>query len=199
MHMTSPSIPRTLTTAACMMLVACASNITPAVSTAPSGISPSIGWLHGSCIALADPDVAVGTGVVLVSLDGPRQKATTARIEGAADGSDSCPALLEDRRDANRTNGLSFYWVDPVPAAELAIGVVTAQPSPIDADAVLDTNADGQRDTFHQCATAEGMQFSVWADDVGNGEPLWRGYYYLGYDVQPDCIKDNSAGADNPA
>lgn len=104
---------------------------------------------------------------------------SAARIQGRADGPDGCPALLEDRRDANRAHRLSFYRVEPA--------LLSGSLPPADADAVLDTNGDGRRDTFSQCTTAEGVQFSVWADDVGQGEPLWSGYYYLGYDVQPDC------------
>lgn len=146
----------------------------------PSCVAPPIGWLHGGCIALADADVAAGTDVVLVSLDEPRQQVTPARIQGRVDVTDGCPPLLEDRRDANRAAGLSFYRVEPAPAGELAIGVLAGQLGPVDLDAVLDTNGDGRTDTFSQCATAEGMQFSVWADEAKRGEPLWRGYYYPG-------------------
>lgn len=172
---------------ACVLLMACASTAAPSSSSSTSEVSPSIGWLHGGCIALSAAEVAVGTGVVLVSLDGPRQTLTSVRISEHADDVEGCPALLEDRSAANRANALSFYRVEPVPTTELAIGVLSGRSGIVDVDAVLDTNGDGRRDTFTQCSTAEGVRFSVWADKAGHGEPLWSGYYYLGYDVQPNC------------
>lgn len=188
MRMTLPSDVCFLAATACFLLTACVSAATPSTRERPLEAPPPIGWLHGSCIALAAADVAIGTGVVLVSLDGPRQALTSGRISGRADDTASCPALLEDRRAANRANALSFYRIKPAPTTELAIGVLSGHSDLADVDVVLDTNGDGRRDTFSQCSTAEGVQFSVWADKAGSGEPLWSSYYYLGYDVQPDCL-----------
>ena len=157
------------------------------LTTASGPLHAAIGWLHGGCIALSDAGVAIGTGVALVSLHDPDQPVTRAHVQERVDGTDGCPALLPDRREANQISGLSFYRVEPAPEAELAIGVLYGHSGPAHAETALDTNADGRRDTFHQCTAVEGVQFSVWADEVGSGEPLWRGYYYLGYDVQPDC------------
>lgn len=186
MHLTLSSAAGAIAAATLMLLSSCVSTPGPLSVPASSVVSQSIGWLHGGCIALPEADVAVGTGVVLVSLVGTEQQVMPARIQGRTDSPDDCPALLEDRRRTNLANGLSFYRVEPAPA-EMAIGVLSGSSPPADPGEVLDTNRDGRRDIFSQCTTAEGVQFSVWAKAVGQGEPLWRGYYYLGYDVESDC------------
>lgn len=42
---------------------------------------------------------------------------------------------------------------------------------------------------LNACQSTEGVHFSVWAQPQLNGEPIWHQYYYLGYDVTPDCEK----------
>lgn len=178
------SILRIVAVLVCSVLVACASTTAGPAADA-SGPSSSIGWLHEGCIALADAKVRAGTGVVLVSLEEP-QRLTLAHIQGPADDPHVCPALLEDRRVANLAEGLSYYRV--MPATEgLAIGVLSDEAGLADIESVLDIDGDGRRDAFGHCATTEGVRFTVWAGQSGQGEPLWNGYYYLGYDVQADC------------
>ena len=129
------------------------------------------GWLHGNCLAL-----------------GEVQQVVTAKVTGRADGAGECLALLDDRRHANLASGLAFYTIDVDAEMELGIGVVqTAGSRALTVMELLDTNGDGRRDGFGRCSTSEGVRFSVWADKVGLGTPLWTGYYYLGYDTEADC------------
>ncbi len=37
--------------------------------------------------------------------------------------------------------------------------------------------------TFKECATSESLHLTAWV----KGRRVWHGYYYLGYDVAPDC------------
>jgi hypothetical protein len=37
------------------------------------------------------------------------------------------------------------------------------------------------------CVTSEGVKFSAWEGEPYRGTPLWSDYYYLGYDVEPNC------------
>ena len=148
------------------------------------------GWLHGNCLALDDAEVRAGSPVAVVGL-GEVQQVVTAKVTGKADGAGECLALLDDRRHANLASGLAFYTIDVDPEMELGIGVVqTAGSRALTVMELLDTNGDGRRDIFSHCATSEGVRFSVWAEEVGRGAPLWTGYYYLGYDMEADCQED---------
>jgi len=37
--------------------------------------------------------------------------------------------------------------------------------------------------TFQQCAGSEALHLTAWKQ----GRRIWHGFYYLGYDVEPDC------------
>lgn len=41
--------------------------------------------------------------------------------------------------------------------------------------------------SFRVCASHEGLHFSVWSGKPLEGARRWHAYYYLGYDVEPDC------------
>ena len=61
-----------------------------------------------------------------------------------------------------------------------------------------DANANGKMDRnllgipiedygFSYCSTTEGIAFTLKALPNDGGAALWRGYYYLGYDTEPNC------------
>src|SRR5262249_42653468 len=52
---------------------------------------------------------------------------------------------------------------------------------------VADLDGDGKPEYFRSCTSAEGFHFTVWTGPPLTGKLRWRQYYYLGYDVQPDC------------
>lgn len=168
---------------ACLSLLACAS--APGQETGPrSAPLPPIGWLHDSCMALADADVEPGTGIVLVTLERPQQ-IISARVGPRAAPDEGCTALLEDRRAVNAASGMTFYTV--LPKLEgLAIGVLVNEPAGSPTDQ-LDVDRDGARDVFGHCATSEGVRFFIHPGDAGKHEPLWTGQYHLGYEVEADC------------
>jgi hypothetical protein len=42
---------------------------------------------------------------------------------------------------------------------------------------------------FRSCATGEGLFLTAWAGKPLEGKRLWSKYYYLGYDVDPNCTE----------
>lgn len=169
------------------VLPGCASGDRSLRKAENAGSNRAIGWLHGNCLALAGSKPRIGSQVAVVAL-GDVQRIVAARITGKAVGADECIPLLDDRRAGNLREGLAFYRIDADAPVELGIGVVQSHADPVPAVSdLLDTNGDGRRDTFSHCATSEGVQFSVWADEARRETPLWSGYYYLGYDTEADC------------
>ncbi len=58
------------------------------------------------------------------------------------------------------------------------------------------TNADnkvslaiesGKRVYFRSCVSSEGIHLSAWLGESIIGKKLWHQYYYLGYDLEPNC------------
>ncbi len=52
-----------------------------------------------------------------------------------------------------------------------------------------DLEPDGPPLFFRVCASREGLHYSVWSGKPLEGARRWRAYYYLGYDVEPDCTE----------
>lgn len=161
---------------------ACYSNGQQSVSNAVA-----IGWLHGNCLAIKNPDLMPNSTINVFTPDGQLQ-IVEAEITGKTDSAENCPALLEDRRKINDTDGRIFYTVSTSTPIGMAIGVV-APAGGEGASAVnpADTNRNGITDTFYFCQTSEGIEFSIWEGRPYKGRKLWDDYYYLGYSSEPTC------------
>src|SRR6478609_9199233 len=80
-----------------------------------------IGWLHGPCLAIANPNLTSGTPVALVIMGEP-QRVQQAQIEEQTNSPASCPALLEGRRTQNAQPGTSFYGLKTVNLSSTDMG-----------------------------------------------------------------------------
>jgi hypothetical protein len=56
-----------------------------------------------------------------------------------------------------------------------------------------DLNSDGSLESFRLCTSNEGIHLTVWAGEPLKSKRLWHEYYYLGYDVEPNCTKKDYA------
>ena len=59
--------------------------------------------------------------------------------------------------------------------------------SVVNNEVVLNSAISKGKINFKSCTSNEGLYFSCWLGQPPTGEQLWRGYYYLGYDVEPSC------------
>lgn len=122
------------------------------------------------CLAIADDDLPIGAPVHVIHPGSP------ARIQAARVRRVGCPA-------ANKVMTGAWYELN-IRAQEpiAAIGVVRAR-------SALDPDGDGKRELYMRCAGSEGLVFTVWT----GGTRRWRAYFYLGYDVQPNCTAEEIA------
>lgn len=173
-------------------MVGCSNNMDQNRSNEPqhSDLKTELGWLHGECFAI-ERDLATGDAISIV-LPQPLANKTTpehsftsfkATIVREVTPQDDCLPLLPDRKDINTDGQSKFYLVKAEQEIDMAIGVHTGNSNP------LDVNHDGERDYFGICSSTEGIHFSVWSGMKDSNEPLWAGYYYLGYDLTPDCLE----------
>ena len=149
-----------------------------------------IGWFHGPCFAISDPNLARGTTVDLVVMGEP-QTVLQAKVGEQMSSAASCPPLMEGRRRQNARSGTSFYGMmeTKLTATDMGIGIVSPphKLAVLNGLAETDLNSDGQHEVFSSCATTEGIKFAVWTQRAYRGAPLWSTYYYLGYDMSPTC------------
>lgn len=66
--------------------------------------------------------------------------------------------------------------------------IVTAEKQSTAAVGVAVIGGDG-RITARMCASIEGLHLTAWSDN----RRLWHEYFYLGYDVEPDCTEEERA------
>jgi hypothetical protein len=66
-----------------------------------------------------------------------------------------------------------------------ALGALTARADGVEGD----IDGDGQPESFRFCTSAEGVHLSVWTGRPLEGRRRWHHYYYLGFDVTPDCTE----------
>src|SRR5262245_61024331 len=149
-----------------------------------------IGWFHGPCLAISDPNLARGTTVDLVVMGEPQSLLQGQVGEQVTSGA-ACAPLAEGRRSQNAKPGTSFYGLEGTKLAstDMGIGIVAAPHKLVVVNglAQTDLNSDGRTEVFSSCATTEGINFAISTNKPYQGIPLWSKYYYLGYDMKPTC------------
>lgn len=137
-------------------------------ASVPQGaLEQHIGWLHGNCLAIKNPDIGVSEKIRLVSFD-QKPVYRTVLITGRTNSADGCHALSDDRRQVNLSAGYYFYRIDGEPSDHFALGFADLDPTDF---------------TLAYCMTSEGIVFSAHSP----GGRAWDGYYYLGYESSATC------------
>jgi hypothetical protein len=144
------------------------------------------------CLSISNPRLADGAEVSFVLPDRP-QRVVSAVVEGKADG--GC-----GRNPEAADPGSSFYRLKLAagaralkPDALLSPAIAVVGPArPVTAKrgvASGDLDGDGRAEFFRICTSTEGNHLTVWTGRPLVGKRRWHAYYYLGYDVVPDCKK----------
>jgi len=138
----------------------------------------------GGCLTIKNAGLREKETIHLVSLQEPQMLMPATNVGNLAQG---CTRNIGVPRNA------SFY--------SFRIGNMTADPMAL-AIAVAgsgsgftvaggkvraDLNNDGRLASFRECASQEGLHLTVWGGEPLKSKRLWHEYYYLGYDVEPNC------------
>jgi hypothetical protein len=175
------------------MIITCACCLT--AGAGQSGFDSRVGVVDTNsegklCLRIADPNLAVGAGVNVVLPDKPQHVARAA-VEAKAPGDCS--------RNPGTDPEANFYLLKLVggksaiklgePLTAIAVVGPAGQVSVRRGTASGDLDGDGRDEFFRACSSSEGNHLTVWTGRPLIGKRRWHSYYYLGFDVVPDCKK----------
>src|SRR5437868_2016714 len=135
-----------------------------------------------SCVALPGAPLAKGSPVVLVALGESQQVARATVAAQVA----SCEGIPEGNVDG------PYYQLESDRALDQMMGLAIAVAGEhtariVDGSARLALNTRYPNVRFRSCASSEGLHLTVWAGEPLKSARLWHVYWYLGYDVEPNC------------
>jgi len=137
-----------------------------------------------ACLYIHNTELAAGSPLTLVVL-APPQSIAKAEIVGPA--SENCPSI--DQGDSN----LQLYRIrlleknSLLAAPAIAVSGFSGRFQTRGKYVTADIDRDGRPEFFRLCASSEGIHMTVWSGKLLRDKPRWHQYYYLGYDVEPDC------------
>ncbi len=158
---------------------------------------PQVGYVD-ECLAIRNDALQPGTPVTIMAFEGDETLLArrifslrlTGKILGKTTSDEKCPPLSDNRRSINESEGASFYAValDDGPFMNPDDGIFGIGIVGLGSEDPIDLDGNGVADSLTACTSLEEVHFAVWKDEPHTGEPLWAGYYYLGYEVaEPDC------------
>ena len=144
-------------------LTACSDKMTgkeAAQKMGKTNITSQIGWAHNNCIAIKNTAIKAGEKLTLVSFEA-EQQLLDGVIVGKTDDGAKCPALLDDRKEINKSEGYTFYVIKTDNKVNMAIGLIgkNIQFKKVNKLVTADINGDGKQDYFSQCVSSEGIHF----------------------------------------
>jgi len=139
---------------------------------------------------------------IITSIYAPPQKVLEAEIERKLE--KSCVSHDSDAGESSPENS-SYYSLaltdKKIDKSEIDVSIGIIQPTEkVEVQnklASIDLDNDGRREFFRQCGSSEGLHFTIWSGKPLIGKRLWRYYYYLHYEIVPDCKKKDFEGTDD--
>ena len=147
------------------------------------------------CLAMVNAAVTPGTKVALVDqpvlADVPTVKET--RV------GERLPKSCDDGLEFGSVESLSFYAItttDGTTPSGITFAILDPAALPLVRNGIVeaDLDADGARESFRVCASTESLHFMIWTGSPAQGRPRWRGVFYAGYDMDPTCNDQDTAG-----
>jgi hypothetical protein len=159
----------------------------------PVAITKYAGWFYNDCLAIQAPNLVTGTNVTLIDSE-DTDSTHNSKVLGPARTADECPALADDRKSVNTQDNKDFYLISKSKTIKAegffiyGVALVISDNKTFESiSETLDLNNDGIQDSFSSCASSEGINFDIWSATPYKSKNIWNGYYYLGYDIDPNC------------
>ena len=145
-----------------------------------------------ACLYIHNAELAAGSPLTLVLL-APPQSVAKAEIVGPA--SENCPSI--DESDSTmKLYRIRLLEKNPLLAAPaIAVSGFSGRFQTRGKYVTADIDGDGRPEFFRFCASSEGIHMTVWSGKLLRGKPRWHQYYYLGYDVEANCTREDTETA----
>ena len=175
-------------------LNACGDNTAKNNNDTKYNFNQNVGWLHGHCLVIENSSLKPNDTVNIISLT-KNQSHLQTKIKTKVKSEIDCVPLLSDRKEVNKKPNRSFYILDLSKENEeiIAIGVTNTNSKFRVTDGLIftDLNRNGIPEYYSTCTGREGFNFSLTEKLNDSSRTLWESYYYLGYDITPDCDTSN--------
>ena len=134
------------------------------------------------CLALGGAALEAGAPVTLLSLSKPQRVFRAAVVLQVSE----CSSLVH--QDTPGPYYLLRAEASEDQAPRLAIAVAgRPQTRSVDGEVRLDLSNRIRQARIRSCSSSEGLHLTVWSGVPLRSTRLWHSYWYLGYDVEPDC------------
>ncbi len=144
------------------------------------------------CLAINNPHLSPGSAVSLVVASIP-QSLVQAEVVGPAAETCSTPQLHD--------SGSNVYELrlplGALPEVMPVIAITNSSRPLRETGAIVsgDLAGNGGREFFRLCNSTEGIHLTVWSGKPLTGKRKWHAYYYLGYDMEPNCTSKDTEDA----
>jgi hypothetical protein len=136
-----------------------------------------------ACLSAANRSLRQGTGLRVVATDPPAASWRARVVREDA----SC---LPERDADTGLAGYDIAFEGAMPPESFPLIALIDQPPGLPTSngaAATDPDANLRDDLLRSCTSNEGVHFTAWSDAPLTGTRQWHRYYYLGYDVEPNC------------
>ena len=136
-----------------------------------------------ACLSVANRSLRQGTDLRVVATNPPT---TSWRARVVREDASCLPGPDADAGLA----GYDIAFEGAMPPESFPLIALIDQPPPLPTSngaAVTDPDASLRDELLRSCTSNEGVHFTAWSDAPLTGTRRWHRYYYLGYDVEPNC------------
>lgn len=140
-------------------------------------------------LEIKNPNLSPHEEIVIVESSKP-QKLARAAIDGKVSGNCSQGGINDEGGACYKLRVVS----GKIDGDSIAFGVAKAAASfTIRRGSVIaDLENDRVEERFRVCASMEGLHLTVWSGIPLKGKRQWHRYFYLGYDLEPNCADGDS-------
>ena len=169
-----------------LLSVACKNTAVPATFNYKSDLGVAVEKAGHTCLYILDSSLSPGQRVQFVTATTP-QAAGEAEILMKAD--ETCNDSAQDKPGVIHYSLKTTQGALRRAAPAFAIANYSRALTPTETGMAADLDGDGKPDSFRSCTSSEGVHLTVWKGKPLEGLRKWHYYYYLGFDVTPDCTE----------
>jgi hypothetical protein len=142
-------------------------------------------------LEIKNPNLAANDEIVVVDPNEPQKIARAAIVEKVS--GDCSQARIYDGGGACYKLQAISGKIDEI---IIAFGIAKAPASFAIRRGSVSTDLDNDRvaEHFRVCASMEGPHLTVWSGRPLEGKRQWHRYFYLGYDLEPNCVEGDTKG-----